>query len=133
MSLAIWENGVPACSFEAETSINSDTESDPDVIDGQANYVYLRVWNRGADAANVFTTVYWSPPATLVTPNLWNLIGSAYYPDVPRGASCRCRTPVSPGRRINCQAPAMIVLSLPSETRKTLHLIPPTSQPSTIL
>jgi len=45
--------------------------------------VYLRVWNRGTDAGNVTATVYWSPPATLVTPNLWNLIGNAAFADVP--------------------------------------------------
>ncbi|HLW54109.1 MAG TPA: hypothetical protein VKW06_14825 [Candidatus Angelobacter sp.] len=75
----------PQATYSTPASINSDTESDPDVLTGQANYVYLRVWNRGADAANVFASVYWSPPATLVSPNLWNLIGSAYYPDVPPG------------------------------------------------
>ncbi len=83
----------PQATYSTPASINSDTESDPDVIDGQANYVYLRVWNRGADAANVFATVYWSPPATLVTPNLWNLIGSAYYPDVPPGSVVQVSNP----------------------------------------
>jgi hypothetical protein len=83
----------PQTTYSTPASINSDTESDPDVIDGQANYVYLRVWNRGADAANVFATVYWSPPATLVTPNLWNLIGSAYYPDVPPGSVVQVSNP----------------------------------------
>jgi serine protease len=29
--------------------------------------------------------VYWSPPATLVTPNLWNLIGTASLASVPTG------------------------------------------------
>ena len=57
-------------------SINSDSESDPSVRSVQSNYVYLRVWNRGTDATAVTGTAYWSPPATLVTPALWNLIGS---------------------------------------------------------
>ena len=79
--------------FSTPASINSDTESDPNVITGQDNYVYLRVWNRGDDAKNVFATLYWSPPATLVTPNLWTLIGSAYYPDVPPGSVVQVSSP----------------------------------------
>jgi hypothetical protein len=86
----------PQVIFSTLASIASDTESDPDVITGQANYVYLRVWNRGLDAANVFATVYWSPPATLVTPNMWNLIGSAYYPDVPPGSLVKVSNPGIP-------------------------------------
>lgn len=83
----------PQATFSTPASSASDAESDPDVITGQANYVYLRVWNRGVDAANVFATVYWSPPATLVTPNMWNLIGSAYYPDVPPGSVVEVSNP----------------------------------------
>jgi serine protease len=37
--------------------------------------------------------VYWSPPATLVSPNLWNLIGSAYYADVPPGRAVQVSDP----------------------------------------
>lgn len=83
----------PQATYSTVASINSNAESDPNVITGQANYLYLRVWNRGADASNVFSSVYWSPPATLVTPNLWNLIGSAYYPDVPPGQSVQVFNP----------------------------------------
>jgi len=83
----------PQATFSTPASIASDTESDADVLAGQTNYVYLRVWNRGDDAANVFATVYWSPPATLVSPNLWTLIGSAYYPDVPAGSAVQVSTP----------------------------------------
>jgi hypothetical protein len=75
----------PQATFSTPASIGSDTESDPTVLTGSANYVYLRVWNRGTDATNVTATVYWSPPATLVTPNLWHLIGSAQFADVPPG------------------------------------------------
>jgi hypothetical protein len=74
----------PQGTFSTTASINSDTESDPFVLDGQDNYVYLRVWNRGIDTTNVTATVYWSPPATLVTPSMWNLIGSAMFADVPQ-------------------------------------------------
>ena len=53
---------------------------------GQDNYVYVRVLNRGGAAAtNVTATVYWSPVATLVTPNLWTLVGSVILPNVLAG------------------------------------------------
>lgn len=75
----------PQATYSTPASINSDTESDPNVLTGQDNFVYLRVWNRGTNAHNVTATVYWSPPATLVTPNLWNQIGNAALGDVPPG------------------------------------------------
>jgi hypothetical protein len=54
--------------------------------DGTDNFVYVRMRNRGGSvAANVTATVYWSPAATLVTPNLWNLIGSVSMPPIPTG------------------------------------------------
>jgi serine protease len=53
---------------------------------GQDNFIYVRVRNRGGtDAANVTATVYWSPPATLVTPDLWTLVDSTTIPNVPTG------------------------------------------------
>ena len=83
----------PQATYSTPASIASDTESDAYVVTGQDNYVYLRVWNLGADAPNVFASVYWSPPATLVTPNLWTLAGYAYYPDVPTGSVVEVSTP----------------------------------------
>ena len=38
-------------------------------------------------------TAYWSPPATLITPALWNPIGQAQYPSVPGGRVVRVSTP----------------------------------------
>ena len=38
-------------------------------------------------------TAYWSPPATLVTPNMWTLIGQANYPDVPPGSQVQVSAP----------------------------------------
>ena len=53
----------------------------------------MRVWNRGAAAAkNVFATIYYSPPATLVTPSMWTLIGDSYYPNVPTGSTVEVTT-----------------------------------------
>jgi hypothetical protein len=75
----------PQATSSTAASIASDTLSDPIVKPGQTNYVYARVWNGGAFTANVFAMVYWSPPSTLVSPNLWTLVGSAYYPEVSPG------------------------------------------------
>lgn len=53
-------------------------------VPGQNHYIYVRVRNRGAVAAtNVTATVYWSEPATLVTPDTWNLIGTTGNANVP--------------------------------------------------
>ncbi len=65
------------------TENNSDLGSS--VTSGQDNFIYVRVRNRGGSAAaNVTAAVYWSPPATLVTPNLWTQIGSVNLPNVPQ-------------------------------------------------
>jgi serine protease len=68
----------------------SGTENNPslseDVETGDDNFVYVRVLNRGGStAAGATVDVYWSPPSTLVTPNLWNLIGTATLDTVPTG------------------------------------------------
>ena len=68
----------------------SGTENDPalsqEVETGHDNFVYLRVLNRGGSAAtSVSIDVYWSPPATLVTPDLWQPIGATTVASVPTG------------------------------------------------
>lgn len=53
---------------------------------GQDNFIYVRVLNQGGSAAaNVEATVFWSPVATLVTPDMWTLVGSTVLPSVPTG------------------------------------------------
>ena len=53
---------------------------------GQDNFIYVRVRNRGGSpATDVVATVYWSPPATLVTTDLWTLVDSVVIPNVPEG------------------------------------------------
>ncbi len=53
---------------------------------GQDNFIYTRTLNRGgSDAADVRATVFWSEVSTLVTPDLWNLIGDVVIPNVPSG------------------------------------------------
>jgi hypothetical protein len=75
---------------QAAYGSGSGTENDPLLSDnvrtGSDNFVYVRVLNRGGSAAAaVSVDVYWSPPSTLVSPNLWNLIGTATLPSVPTG------------------------------------------------
>jgi serine protease len=46
----------------------------------------VRVRNRASSVAtNVEASVYWAPVATLVTPDLWTLVGSTTIPSVPTG------------------------------------------------
>ena len=53
---------------------------------GQDNFIYARVKNRGGSPANgVTSTVYWSEVATLVTPDMWNFIGTSNPINVPVG------------------------------------------------
>jgi hypothetical protein len=65
---------------EASSTLGYEAES------GQDNYIYARVRNRGDVAAvNATVAVYWSEVATLITPDMWNLIGSDVLVDVPVG------------------------------------------------
>lgn len=65
---------------EGSSTLGYEAES------GQDNYIYGRVRNRGDIAAtNAEVTVYWSEVATLITPNMWNLIGSDVISTVPAG------------------------------------------------
>lgn len=63
---------------------------------GQDNYIYVRVKNRGGSAANgVTSTVYWSEVATLITPNMWNLIGTSNPINVPVGDTLAVTDPIT--------------------------------------
>lgn len=63
---------------------------------GQDNFVYARVRNRGStDAAGVTTTVFWSEVSTLVTPDMWHLIGTTAPVDVPQGDTLVVADPVT--------------------------------------
>ncbi len=54
------------------------------VTKGSDHQVHLRVFNRGGSNATAATgTVYYSVPATLITPDDWTPIGSAGFPTVP--------------------------------------------------
>jgi serine protease len=80
----------PVANPTASFGEGSGTENDPtlgeQVEAGQDNTIYVRMRNRGASAANgVRATVYWSPVASLVTPNLWTLIGTTPPVNAPTG------------------------------------------------
>ena len=74
---------------QLEFGAGSGTENDPALSDdvGTGNHsIYVRTLNRGGSAAtDASVDVYWSQPATLVTPSLWTLIGSATLASVPTG------------------------------------------------
>lgn len=62
---------------------------------GRDNYVYVRLSNRGAGAAlGAKATAFWSEPATLLTPNLWNKIGTSAAVDVPQGRTLVVAGPI---------------------------------------
>lgn len=83
----------PQATFSTPASLGSDSNSDSSILAGQTNYLYLRVWNRGAsNAENVFATVYYSVPASLVTPSMWNELGVSYFPQVPDGSTVEVTT-----------------------------------------
>ncbi len=76
----------PQASFGAGSGTENDATLGFIVEAGQNNFIYVRVLNQGGTAAtNVDATIYWSPPATLVTPLLWHLIGTVTLPNVPIG------------------------------------------------
>jgi serine protease len=57
-----------------------------EAVAGQDNYIYTRVRNRGASIAGPTTIdVYWSEVAMLITPDMWNFVGTATLPAVFSG------------------------------------------------
>jgi hypothetical protein len=63
---------------------------------GQDNVIYVRVRNQGSTpAGSTNATVYWSRPSTLVTPNLWTLIGTVALPNVPTGEILTVSAPLT--------------------------------------
>ena len=76
----------PQAAFGQGSGTENDNTLGYEVESGQDNSIYVRVLNRGGSAAaNVTATIYWSEVATLVTPNLWHLVGSIVLPNVPTG------------------------------------------------
>jgi len=77
-------SAAPAVAFGPGTE--ADLTLGQDVVSGQDNFVYVRVWNRGnVDATAVTATVYHTAPATLPTPVDWKPVGSTTIATVPKG------------------------------------------------
>lgn len=76
----------PNASFGEGSGTENDDTLGGAVEHGQGNYIYVRMRNRGLGPAPATrATVYWSEVATLITPNMWHLIGTAAPVDVPVG------------------------------------------------
>ncbi len=76
----------PNASFgEGSGTENNDTLGTV-VEHGQDNHIYVRMRNRGqGPAPGTRAKVYWSEVSTLVTPEMWHLIGTTAPVDVPVG------------------------------------------------
>ena len=76
----------PEAAFGEGSGNEDSTVLGAEAVPGQDNYVYVRLKNRGgSNAAGVSVTVYWSPVASLVTPDLWTPIGTLPGLAVPTG------------------------------------------------
>jgi len=76
----------PQASFGAGSGTENSSTLGSTAEIGHDNFIYTRVLNQGGSAAtNVEARVYWSEVATLVTPDLWHVIGSATIPNVLTG------------------------------------------------
>lgn len=76
----------PQASFGEGSGTENSATLGSEAEAGQDNYIYVRVRNRGgSDATDVEAQVYWAPPTTLLTPDLWTFIDSATIPNVPTG------------------------------------------------
>lgn len=76
----------PQAAFGAGSGTENDATLGFTAEAGQDNHIYVRVLNQGGSTAtNVEATVFWSPVATLVTPDLWSLVGTTTIPSVPVG------------------------------------------------
>jgi serine protease len=76
----------PQVAFGASSGTENNATLGSTAEIGQDNYIYVRVLNQGGSAAmNVTAKVFWSPVATLVTPDFWTLVGTTILPNVPIG------------------------------------------------
>ncbi len=76
----------PNGSFGEGSGTENDDTLGTKVEHGQDNHIYVRMRNRGLGPAPAArATVYWSDVATLVTPEMWHLIGITAPVDVPVG------------------------------------------------
>jgi serine protease len=65
------------------------------VTAGIDNFIYARVKNRGpVDATNVVVAIFYAPPATLVTPDMWTPVGTTAAMTVPAGGALTVSPPL---------------------------------------
>jgi serine protease len=78
-------------SFGAGSGTENSASEGFTVQGGQDNFIYVRALNQGPDDAVAATaTIFWSEPSTLVTPDLWNLVGTVNMPTIPQGEVLTC-------------------------------------------
>jgi len=76
----------PTLSFGEGSGTENSNTLGYTVEKGQDNFIYVRMKNRGAsEATGVTATVYWSEVATMITPDMWNIIGTSNPVNVPIG------------------------------------------------
>lgn len=76
----------PQASFGEGSGSENNSSLGFEAEAGQDNYLNVRVRNRGSAVAdNVNADLFWSPPSTLVTPDLWTFVGSTTIASVPTG------------------------------------------------
>jgi hypothetical protein len=86
----------PDASFGEGSGTENDDTLGASVEHGQDNFIYVRMRNRGAATAFATTAkVYWSEVATLVTPDMWHLIGTTAPIDVPVGDTLAVAGPLT--------------------------------------
>jgi len=73
----------PQTAYGEGSGTEGDSTLGYEVAAGQDNFIYTRVRNRGAAATSADVQVYWSPVSTLVTPDLWTLVGTSTFASVP--------------------------------------------------
>jgi len=86
----------PQASFGQGSGTENSNTLGYEVEAGQDNYIYVRMKNRGgADANNVTATVYWSEVSTLVTPDMWTLVGTTPAVNAPQGDTLVVADPIT--------------------------------------
>jgi len=86
----------PQAAFGQGSGTENSNTLGYEVEAGQDNFIYARVKNRGgANANNVTVAIYWSEVSTLVTPDMWNLIGTTPPINVPQGGTLMVTNPVT--------------------------------------
>ena len=78
--------GDPNAAFGHGSGTENDNTLGHEATGGQDNYIYVRCLNRGGgDGTNTTARIFWSPPSTLVTPDLWTPVGNVILSNVEIG------------------------------------------------